>query len=51
MGKRVQFQSINAVANARHHVGDGAGIVFGDPSKNAIEVTLRRFADDDFHTP
>jgi hypothetical protein len=38
MHKRVQLQSIDAVANARHHVGGGAGIVFGDPSKNAIEI-------------
>jgi hypothetical protein len=29
----------------------GAGVILGDPSKNAIEVILRRFADDDLHTP
>jgi hypothetical protein len=51
MCKRAQLQSIDAIANPRHHVGGSAGIVFGNPSKDAIEVILRRFADDDFHTP
>jgi hypothetical protein len=51
MRKGIQFQSIDALTDAHHHIGGSARIIFGYPRENAVEVVLRRFADDDLHTP
>jgi hypothetical protein len=44
-------KEIDAIANARHHVSGGMTIVFCYPREDTVEIVLRGFADDDFHTP
>jgi hypothetical protein len=50
-GKRIQFQSIDGITDPANHLGRSPNIVLGDPRKNAINIIIRRPADDYFHTP
>jgi hypothetical protein len=40
--ERIQFQAIDALANASNHRGSRARIVPGNPAKNAMKIIFRR---------